>query len=262
MAVTRFVYATLIAVPAAALAEPDWKHTATFYGWLPGITTAVDTPLGEVEAEVAFTDIRDKLDFAFLAALEARNRRWALVGDLQYFDLGADASTNSGLINTVNIDSQITVLGGYALYDVSGGSDTRVELGGGLRVYDAKFDTVISGAMPLSLSTHGRWADAVLSARVTHAFGEDRLGVAYLDVGGFGLGTSSDLTVQTYVAAGDRLKSGWSAVAGYRPLMFERDFDGRTAKSDTGGPFIGVQKQFLTVPARRRMFQESDLRCG
>lgn len=244
MTATRFVFATLMAVPAPTLAETDWKYTGTFYGWFPGTTTAVDTPLGEVEAEVAFTDILDKLDFAFLAALEARHGRWALVGDLQYFDLGADSSPNSGLINTVDINSQITVLGGYALYDVSGGSDTRVELGGGLRVYDAKFDTVISGAVPLSLSNDGRWADAVLSARVTHGFDEDWFGVAYLDVGGFGLGTSSDLTVQTYVAAGYRLKSGWSAVAGYRHLMFERDFDGRTVKSDTGGPVIGFQKQF------------------
>ena len=244
MTVTRTVFATLVALPSAALAEPDWSYTGTFYGWFPGINTAIETPLGEVEAEVDFSDILDKLDLAFLAALEARNGRWALVGDLQYFDLGADASPNTGPINTVEIDSQIAVLGGYALYEILGEANTRVELGGGLRYYDAKFDTAVTGTTPLSFSTDGNWTDAVLSARITHSFDEDWYGVAYLDVGGFGLGNSSDLTVQAYLAAGYRLNSGWSAVAGYRHLMFERDFHGRMVTSDMGGLVIGFQKQF------------------
>ncbi|MEL6572422.1 MAG: hypothetical protein AAFQ64_12215 [Pseudomonadota bacterium] len=240
----RIAFAALITSPLPAMAEDDWQYTGTLYGWLPGITTTVETPLGEVEAEVEFSDIIDKLDFAFLAALEARNGPWALVGDLQYFDLSAETSTQTAAIDTVDVDSQVTILGGYALYEVSNSPDTRIELGGGLRFYDAKFDTVVSGATPLSFSDDGNWADAVLSARVTRTFNSDWFGVAYTDVGGFGLGDSSDLTWQAYVAAGYRLNASWSAVAGYRHLMFERDFDGRMVTSDVGGPVIGFQKQF------------------
>ncbi|MEO1552002.1 MAG: hypothetical protein AAFR93_16495, partial [Pseudomonadota bacterium] len=231
-------------LPLPAMAEEDWQLTGTFYGWLPGITTTVDTRLGDVEAEVAVSDILEKLDVAFLAALETRNGRLALVGDLQYFDLGADASPAIGAIDSVDIDSQITVLGGYTLYEVSNSPNTRIELGGGLRYYDAKYDTVVSGAFPLNFSNDGNWADAVLSARVTHAFDSDWFGVAYADVGGFGLGFSSDLTWQAYIAAGYRLNASWSAVAGYRRLMFERDFDGRMITSEVGGPVIGFQTQF------------------
>ena len=244
MTITRVALAAFIILPVPAMAEEDWQYTGTFYGWLPGITTTVETPLGDVEADVEFSDILEKLDFAFLAAVEARKGRLALVGDLQYFDLGAQASPGTAAINTVDIDSKITVLGGYALYDVSDNSDTRIELGGGLRFYDAKFDTTISGANALSLSDEGNWADAVLSARVTHAFNEDWFGVAYADVGGFGLGNSSDLTWQAYVGAGYRLNDSWSAIAGFRHLMFERDFDGRMVTSNVGGPVIGFQKQF------------------
>ena len=244
MTVMRIALASLITLPLPAVAQKDWQFTGTLYGWLPGINTAIETPLGEVKAEVEFSDILDKLDFAFLAAIEARKGRLTLVGDLQYFDLGAEASPGTAAINSVDIDSQVTVLGGYALYSVSDSPDTRVELGGGLRFYDAKFDTVVTGSTPLSFSDDGNWADAVLSARVTQAFNEDWFGVAYLDVGGFGLGDSSDLTVQTYVAAGYRLNDTWSAVAGYRHLMFERDFDGRTVTSNVGGPVIGFQKKF------------------
>ncbi len=244
MTVTRFVFAAFITLPASAMAEETWRYTGTFYGWLPGVSTTVETPLGDVEAEVEFADVLDKLDFAFLAALEARKGRWALVGDLQYFDLGADASPNIEAIGTVEIDSQIAILGGYALYNVYDSPDTRIELGGGLRYYDAKFDTLVSGTVPLSLSDEGNWADAVLSARVTQTFNEDWFGVAYVDVGGFGLGDSSDLTWQAYVATGYRLNDSWSAVAGYRHVMFERDFDGRTVTSNVGGPVIGFQRQF------------------
>lgn len=244
MTINRIVFAALITLPLPAMAEQDWRYTGTFYGWFPGINTTVETPLGDLEAEVEFSDILDKLDYAFLAALEARQGRLALVGDLQYFDLGADASPQIAAIDSVEIESQITILGGYALYDVSDNRATRTELGGGLRYYDAKFDTVVSGATPLSFSDDGNWADAVLSARVTHAFNEDWFGVAYADVGGFGLGDSSDLTWQAYLVAGYRLNASWSAVAGYRHLMFERDFDGRTVTSEVGGPVIGFQKRF------------------
>ena len=72
MNVTRIVLATLTTLPTAALAEQDWRYTGTIYGWLPGVTTTVETPLGDVQAEVAFSDILDKLDFAFLAAFEAQ----------------------------------------------------------------------------------------------------------------------------------------------------------------------------------------------
>lgn len=244
MTFIRVALAALITLPLPAMAENDWQYTGTFYGWLPGINTTVETPLGEVEAEVEFSDILDKLTFAFLGAVEARKGRLSLVGDLQYFDLGADASPAIAAIESVEIDARATILGGYALYDVSNSPDTRIELGGGLRYYDAKFDTVVSGTTPLSFSDDGNWADAVLSARVTHAFNDDWFGVVYADVGGFGLDTSSDETWQAYVAVGYRLNASWSAVAGYRHLMFERDFDGRTITSDVGGPVIGFQKQF------------------
>ena len=214
MTVTRIVLAALITLPAPAMAEQEWRYTGTFYGWLPGVGTTVDTPLGEVEADVEFSDILDKLDFAFLAALEARTGRLALVGDLQYFDLGSETSLDLAAIDSVEIDSKMAILGGYALYDVSDNPDTRIELGGGLRYYNAKFDTVATGALPFSFSDEGNWADAVLSARVTHAFSDDWFGVAYADVGGFGFGGSSDLTWQAYMAAGYRLNDSWSAVAG------------------------------------------------
>lgn len=244
MTVTRSVLAALIMLPLPAMAQQERGYTATFYGWLPGVTTTVDTPLGEFEAEVEFSEILDNLDFAFLAAVEARNGRWAFVGDLQYFDLGAEASSSGPVIDTIDIDSQVAILGGYALYDVSGRPDTRIELGGGLRYYDATFDTVVSGAAPLNLSVEGNWTDAVLSARVTQAFNEDWFGVAYVDGGGFGWGDSSEQTYQAFLVAGYRFSDTWSAVAGYRHLMFEREFDQITVTSDVGGPVIGFQNRF------------------
>lgn len=244
MTFLRFAFATLITLPVSAVAEQDWRYTGTFYGWLPGINTTVETPLGDLEAEVAFSDIVEKLDFAFLAAVEARKGRVALVGDLQYFDLGAEASPDIAAISSVEIDSKVAILGGYALYDVSSSPKTRLEFGGGLRYYNATFDTAVSGASARSFSDDGNWTDAVLSARVTHTFNEDWFGVAYADAGGFGLGESSDLTWQAYVAAGYRLNESWSALAGYRHLMFERDFDETPITSDVGGLVIGFQRPF------------------
>ena len=209
MAVTRFAFAALMTLPFPAVAQGDWQFTGTFYGWLPGINTVFVTPLGVIEAEVEFSDILDKLDFAFLATVGARNGRLAFVGDLQYFDFGADASPETAAITSVSVDSRATALSSYALYDVSESPNTHIDIGAGLRYFDATFDLDVAGVVPSFPTSEGNWEDAVLSARLTHALNES-----------------------------------WSAVAGYRHLMFERDFDGKMVTSDGGGPVIGFQKQF------------------
>ena len=228
MSVKHIVVAAVIALPLPAIAEDQWAVTGTFYGWLPGLGTTVETPFGEVEAEADFSDILDVLDFAFLSAVEARKGRWSLIGDLQYYDLGAAASPSIPLVNSVEIDFDLTILGAYALYAVVDQPDLRFELGGGLRYTEAMIDTVVTTGAPNRFSDEGSWVDPVLSARVTKAFNPDWSGVAYLDVGGFGVGEASDLTVQAFVGSRYELNESWSTLTGYRHLWLKRDFDGTT----------------------------------
>lgn len=246
MSLKPLVLIAAIAFPAPALAQ-DWDYTATLYGWFPGVTTALETPQGELESEVDFEEILETLDIAALGAFEARNGRLSLIGDLQFFDISAEEEAPFGtLFSRAEVDSRITLVSAYATYAVVDQPNMRVDIGGGLRYYDASIDTFLEGAAaPDTLySDDGSWMDVLVAARVNRSFGQHWYGVAYADVGGFGIGDSSDLSWQAFVGAGYRFNQTWSVVGGYRHLSIDRAFERTDITSEISGALLGVQASF------------------
>jgi hypothetical protein len=116
-----------------------------------------------------------------------------------------------------------------------------------LRYLDASIDTHLTGrgATPnASFSRDGGWTDVLIAARASRQFNDNWYGVAYADVGGFGIGDSSDLTWQAFAAGGYRLNETWSALGGYRHLSIERAFGAFDVAADVSGPFLGFQAKF------------------
>ncbi|HAH10730.1 MAG TPA: hypothetical protein DCL54_03525 [Alphaproteobacteria bacterium] len=236
-----------VAASGSASAESDWHYTATLYGWFPGVSTTVETPMGVVESEASFDEILETLDLALFGAFEARNGRFSLIADLQFIDVGAEAEPPSGMFSEAEVDSQLVVFSAYATYALVDTPDLRFDVGAGLRYIDATIDTHLVGVAPTpnaSFSRNGGWADALIAARISKQFDERWYGVAYADVGGFGIGDSSDLTWQAFVGAGYRFNETWSAVGGYRHLSVERTFGNFDVTADVSGPFLGFQAAF------------------
>jgi hypothetical protein len=233
--------------PGAASAA-QWDYTATLYGWFPGVSSTVETPAGTVEAEVSFDEILQDLDVAFFGALEARKGRLSLVGDLQYIDLGVEAEPPPNpLFSAAEVDSKLVLFGASALYALVDEPNLRFDAGFGVRLVDASIDTHLKGRRPApnaSFTREGGWTDAVIAARITRQFNDRWYAAAYADVGGFGIGDSSDLTWQAFAGGGYRLNETWSAVGGYRHLTIERTFGAFDVKADVGGPFLGFQAKF------------------
>lgn len=240
--------AMAVAAPGSAAAEGKWDYTATLYGWFPGVSTTVETPFGEVESEADFDEIWETLDIAFFAALEARTGRLSLVGDLQFFDVGAEAEPpNTTLFSAAEVDAQMVLFSAYATYALVDKANLRFDVGAGLRYIDASVDTHLfgQGATPdASFSRDGGWTDVLIAARVNHQFNRRWYGVAYADVGGFGIGDSSDLTWQAFAGGGYRFNESWSAVGGYRHLSIERPLNNFDVTADVSGPFFGFQASF------------------
>lgn len=241
--------AMALAVPGAATAaDGKWDYSGTLYGWFPGVSTTVETPVGEVESEVGFDEILDTLDIAFLGALEARKGRISLVGDLQYFDVGVEAEPPKGMLfSDAEVDSKMVLLSAYATYALVDREDLRFDIGGGLRYVDATIDTHLNGigmVPDAAFSRDGGWTDGLVAARVTRRFNDRWYGVAYGDVGGFGIGDSSELTWQVFVGSGYRFNQTWSAVGGYRHLSIERNFNKFDVTAGVSGPFLGFQASF------------------
>lgn len=240
--------ALAVLIPTLASAQSDWTYNATLYGWFPGISTKVKTPVAEVEGEVGFDEVLDSLDFAFLGAIEARKGRVALIGDLQYYDFGIKAHPPNGLLyREGKIDQKLVLFSGYATYAVADAADFRFELGGGLRFVQATIDTQLAGVAPtpdLSQKAEGNWADLIVGTRVNKHFNERWHAFAYADVGGFGIGNSSDLTWQVSFGQSYKFSDGWSVAGGYRHLSIKRKFKNADVTTETSGPFLGFKKTF------------------
>ncbi|MEO0698712.1 MAG: hypothetical protein AAFY81_03225 [Pseudomonadota bacterium] len=233
-----------------APAEDKWEITNTVYGWFPGITTTVETPIGEVQAGQSFGDVLETLDLAFLGALEARKGWLTLVGDVQYFDISAEdevTGPTSPLVGVLEIGSRILIVSGYATYAVVDTLATRLYPGAGARAIDASIETTIFGTGEegdANFTNDGGWVDALVAAKLVQQLGKDWTGTLYGDVGGFGIGSSSDITFQASASVGYQLDDTFTVVTGYRFLRIEREIDNAEITVDTSGPFLGSKIKF------------------
>ncbi|MGO7815616.1 hypothetical protein ACC674_39610, partial [Rhizobium ruizarguesonis] len=75
--------------------QPLWLSTV-FASGLSGDIGQFGLP--EVHVDAGFGDILNNLEFAFMAAGEARYDRFRIVGDVIYTKLGADADTPAGIL--------------------------------------------------------------------------------------------------------------------------------------------------------------------
>lgn len=248
MSLKRIAFLTALACSSQAMAQEGWEYRATFYGWLTGVTTEAETPLGEFEAEIEFADIFDELDIAAFAAFEARKGRWSFIADGMYVELSPEINVPGGaLLSGGEIESQTGLISAYATYAIVDEAQWRFDVGGGLRYYDASTETTVIGpdGSPAGVfTTDGSWTDLLLAARATRSFNENWWGVAYADIGGFGIEDSSELSWQVLGGVGYRFSETWSAIASYRYLSIERDVVGSSIVADLYGPQIGVQAAF------------------
>jgi hypothetical protein len=101
----------LAATAGPALAQDgNWTFDLSAYVWFNDTTVTSDTPLGEVESTLSFSDAIKDLEFAFMGTAEARNGPWSVIGDLLYFKLADTTSTPAGVVfSEVEAESKITV---------------------------------------------------------------------------------------------------------------------------------------------------------
>lgn len=232
----------LMAAPASAQDSP-WTYDLSFNLWLSDTSVSADTPFGIVDAELSFSDAVQDLDFAFMGTFEARNGPWAVITDLLYFNLTADAPTPVGtLFSEVSVGSKITVLSGYVAYRVHEESNVAVDLGVGLRGFFTDLDTTFVGAnAPTeSFGQNKDWVDPILAARLRMAFNEDWFGTLMLDAGG----TGDSNTWQALATVGYRLNDKWALQGGYRYLQAEWDTDLGQSSLEFSGPILGLTYRF------------------
>jgi hypothetical protein len=134
----------VIAAQNAAAGDADWAYSATLYGWVPGMTTAIETEFGTIESESSASDALSDIDMVFMGTFAAQRDRWGFVGDLLYIDLSNEQGTPLGLFGEARAEVSATAISGYALYRLTGDPAIAFDIGAGFRAFDLKVDLALT----------------------------------------------------------------------------------------------------------------------
>jgi opacity protein-like surface antigen len=255
-ALAAMLAATLLVAPGDAQAQSifeGWSQgSVTFYGWLPSMQGAQEGPDGDPFVDLDSADVLDLLDFAFMGAGEIRRGRIGLAFDIEYTDLGADGTAQRTLIPGADpvrakVDTKMLMATGAVAYRFYEEDRSWVDVYGGVRAFNVENDFELrvpaTGVERRSSGTVS-WADAIVGLRGHAPLGE-RFGVTGLaDVGGFGIGSSSDLTWQVQATVDYAFTDRLIGRLGYRYLSIDRDSGDLSLDVDAFGPLIGVTWTF------------------
>jgi opacity protein-like surface antigen len=237
------VLLALLTAGQASAQEADWAYKATLYGWLPALSTTLDTDLGSFESSSSGSDVLSNLDMVFMGSLAAQRGRWGFVGDLLYVDLSNTEDTPFALYGDATVGVKTTAFSGYALYRVTSDPQLQFDVGAGFRSFDVEVDLALSKglAAATSRSVDDSWTDPLLAARLYAPIADDWFVTGFADFGGTG---SGDSTWQVYAGIGYAFDSRWSGQLGYRYMDISKDIDGRDLSIDLGGPLLAVTYSF------------------
>lgn len=151
-----------------------WTFTVAPYFWMAGISGDIaQFGLPEVHIDSDFGDILENLDFAFMAAGEARYDRYSIFGDIIYTKLGADGNTPHGILtDSVDVTSKTFagLLGvGYSVLEDQSG---HLDVVGGIRVWSVDTNISFNGGVlgGIEQDDSATWVDGLVGVRGNYFF--------------------------------------------------------------------------------------------
>ena len=245
LARSALVAAAFVLPGAAQADEQEWSFTVAPYFFMSGLNgdTAPFSGLPPVSVDASFGDIFDTLRMAFLISGEARKGRFALVADLQYYDLEANADTPGSLYSEIALGTKLNVLTGGGAYRLAGNDKGYLDGIASLRYTSVDTDlSFYEGLLPtLSASAKESWLDPLVGVKGRMEFADSWAvtGWALFAVGG-----DSDSNMDIFLALNYRMTESWQAQFGYRQMDTDYTKDGFVYDMVQSGPMLGVSYSF------------------
>lgn len=246
--------------PPPVVVNP-WTIDITPYAWLPSLngSSTVKGHTSDVDAsffgDLIHREIPKQL-FGLMTSFEARNDRFAVIGDFTYLLLGAGkgaaVSKTFGprVSANVDLDAEVTsktiiaeLAGAYQIARWAGGapgSGTAVDVYGGGRLWWQQADVslalsaqllvvlpkrtfTVSGNRAYASSGDITWIDPIVGLRLRHEFSPGSELTLSGDVGGFGVGSKfSWQALGAYRWTFAKTNNiTWSGMLGYRALYVD-----------------------------------------
>lgn len=233
------------ATPAPAQHElsEDWTFELTPYIWFVGLDYEVEVRDIEVSGDVDFDELFDAVDFAALAAFQARKGRWSVWTALDYFELSeSDSVGRFERKFEIELDYMALEVGGAYMVYAEG---PQLELLAGARYTDIDIDLELEALLenPARKASGGDdWVDPFVGARVGFEFTDWWYSTLRADVGGFDVG--SELTWQVLATMGFRLSESIDLRVGYKHVDIDYEDGGNSADLELSGPIAGLTFRF------------------
>ena len=220
-----------------------WEFGVTPYLWATALSGDVALARGEtVDIDTSFKDILDHLKFTAMVAMDARNDRFVLLGDIVYLSVGIEETGPLGFVEA-KVDPSIfigTLAAGYRVVDQG---PLFLDLFAGGRYTSTDVEVELSGPrQTVSRDKSESYFSPVVGARVRMPLGTGWAFALYGDLAGFGV--TSDLTWQLMGTIQYDLNEHWRLAAGYRHVSVKSDEQNFDLDLSMSGPIFGVSYRF------------------
>ncbi len=259
--VMAFTLIGSLAYAQSTSSEKDkWEFNVIPYFWMAGIEGDITVKGTTSHVDVPFRDILKDLDFGGEVHVEAWKDRWGLFLDATYLKLSVDDNGISQTLGPVDVSVDmgqwlvefggVYRLGRWSLGKEKGRTLSLDALGGG-RYWDLSVDvdaTVPLAGLAVSVDRSKSWIDPFFGARVLVDLTEKLSLAVRGDIGGFGVGSSSEFTWNASGIFGYHFSPMISAWLGYRALGVDYESGSGTSKFKYDvimhGPIVGLGIQF------------------
>ncbi|MGH8054915.1 MAG: hypothetical protein ACREP4_13455 [Stenotrophomonas sp.] len=217
-----------------------WRFQATPYVWMSGMDGQVrpfrNAPMANVDK--SFSELMDSLDAAAFITGTARRGNFVLQADVSHASTSDSTPLPMGIAANVNVrQTSATVTAGYAWMTTE---RTGIDLMGGLRYWDINAAVNVAGVV--SARSDSSFVDPIAAVRWRQSLAPRWSSVAYVDVGGFGVG--SDATWQVLALANYQASDQLFLSMGYRHLRVDYRDRGKRLDLAMSGPMLGVTYRF------------------
>jgi len=222
--------------------DSDWHFGIAPYLFVAGISGTVGARGRTLELGSSSGDVLAALDAGFMAAFEARKRRFVIFTDMMWVKLSSEKDTPGPRFSTAKAGVSLFILDPEVGYRFVNSKKGSLDVLAGVRIWSvgASLTTTSGNAPGFDVSQRKTWAAPVVGVRgvanVTRRF----FVAGKFDIGGAGIG--ADLTTQLYGGAGYSFTKHVAIVGGYRWLQVDYDDEeGFLFDTQMSGPLFGLK---------------------